>query len=436
MGGGLFDDLIPNRGGAPAPIPQPTPYTPTQQRVVAPTGRPAPVGRTTTTTPMPTPDTGGGGGGLFDKMGGSSAGPRYDPNLRLWVNPKTGLPLSKADQIMLGGTGVAPSGSGGSPYQITVAPGGEPVEHAVGANVVYNSKLNMYFTVDPKTNKRTPIDPKDVERAGGKLVPNVVTGGQSTSDVAEKSELEGVKGLVAYNTKKMDLFAAGQVKNQAMRESVERMKALMDQGVYGGPGADLALPILDALRNLNIPLGDTAKWDRTRALHALINETIPRIREVGSGSSSDADMRLFKASLPDITNNPNANLLIINGSAQALKHADELHAARERYFRAAKGEKLELPGGGTFEKPYGRTDLTGFEKYAKASGLDHIFKTITDPDQAKLVPKGEVYRTEIPVFKKDKSGKDTADLDYYEAGPKKGQVKMKWGYSIGDYEGE
>jgi hypothetical protein len=441
---GVNGGPAPGAGGAPAPIPQSVPYTPTQQRVATPTGRPAPVRQTTTTTPIPTPDTGGGGGGLFEKMGGSSAGPRYDPNLRLWVNPKTGLPLSKNDQIMLGGTGVAPSGGGaGNPYSA-----GTMLQQGLMTGTVKTIGPGMY--VNPEgivfsLNRRGEVESKTKQESDAilqKLVPNLVTGRDTDPKVAQQVEVEAAKGLIDYNRKKMDLFAAGQVKTQAMRESVDRMKALMEQGVYSGPGTDIALPIQAALRNLGVKIGDDEKWDRTRALHALINETIPRVRETGSGSSSDPDMRLFKASLADITNSPNANMLIINGSAQALKHSDDLHAARERYFSAAKGQELELPGGNvegapkkTFTKQYGQTDLTGFEKYVKASGLDHVFKTITNPDQAKLVPKGEVYRTEIPVFKKDQSGKDTADLDYYEAGPKKGQVKMKWGYSIGDYEG-
>jgi flagellar protein FlgJ len=48
-----------------------------------------------------------------------------------------------------------------------------------------------------------------------------------------------------------------------------------------------------------------------QAAAALINQMVPQQRPAGSGTMSDADLRLFKESLPRIINQPNGNAIIL-----------------------------------------------------------------------------------------------------------------------------
>lgn len=56
----------------------------------------------------------------------------------------------------------------------------------------------------------------------------------------------------------------------------------------------------------------TQGLDDIQAAQALINALVPEQRPAGSGPMSDADLELFKQSLPRIINSPNGNQIIIN----------------------------------------------------------------------------------------------------------------------------
>lgn len=62
--------------------------------------------------------------------------------------------------------------------------------------------------------------------------------------------------------------------------------------------------------NYGLSLGDDV--NNIQAAQALINALVPEQRPPGSGPMSDADLELFKQSLPRIINQPGANALIIN----------------------------------------------------------------------------------------------------------------------------
>lgn len=57
---------------------------------------------------------------------------------------------------------------------------------------------------------------------------------------------------------------------------------------------------------------DVAGVDNVQAARALINSLVPEQRPAGSGPMSDADLELFKQSLPRIINQPGGNQMIIN----------------------------------------------------------------------------------------------------------------------------
>lgn len=95
----------------------------------------------------------------------------------------------------------------------------------------------------------------------------------------------------------------------------------------GGLEAGQTLVRLDRLEELlaNVPTGATANFkqiagnyginteglDDIQAATALINQMVPEQRPAGSGPMSDADLELFKQSVPRIINQPGGNQRII-----------------------------------------------------------------------------------------------------------------------------
>lgn len=85
--------------------------------------------------------------------------------------------------------------------------------------------------------------------------------------------------------------------------------------------------------------------DDVQAAQALINQMVPGQRPAGSGTMSDADLALFKASLPSIVNQPGGNARIIS-TIKAINEYDMAQAeiARQianREITPAEGRRLQ-----------------------------------------------------------------------------------------------
>jgi hypothetical protein len=85
--------------------------------------------------------------------------------------------------------------------------------------------------------------------------------------------------------------------------------------------------------------------DDIQAAQAIINQMVPLQRPPGSGTMSDADLALFKASLPAILNQPGGNTKIIT-TAKAINsyyiaQADIAERVANREISPAEGRKLQ-----------------------------------------------------------------------------------------------
>lgn len=85
---------------------------------------------------------------------------------------------------------------------------------------------------------------------------------------------------------------------------IDRLSALLDDVPTGAVGA-----LKVAAGNFGV---QTEGLDDLQAAQALISSLVPQQRPEGSGPMSDADLELFKKSLPRIINSPNANQIILD----------------------------------------------------------------------------------------------------------------------------
>ncbi|HWT63271.1 MAG TPA: flagellar biosynthesis protein FlgJ [Ochrobactrum sp.] len=99
--------------------------------------------------------------------------------------------------------------------------------------------------------------------------------------------------------------------------------------------------------NYGLRLGDDV--DNIQAAQALINQIVPQQRPAGSGPMSDADLELFKQSVPRIINSPGGNQIIIDtmrGIAQYTAAQGDIAArVAGREIKPDEGRKLlaQLP---------------------------------------------------------------------------------------------
>lgn len=177
---------------------------------------------------------------------------------------------------------------------------------------------------------------------------------------------EGDKFYEALDKKNADTFAALSDTGMQARSKlaqVERLGGLMQASPTGATAA------------LKLAAGEygikTDGLDDLQAAQALINELVPQQRQPGSGPMSDADLALFKQSLPRIINTPDGNQLILDtmrGITQyQIQMGDIADQVANREISAAEGrnriKNLKNPLEGfrtsTKDKTTGKSGVSG-----------------------------------------------------------------------------
>ncbi|MBA4774301.1 MAG: hypothetical protein H2044_01425 [Rhizobiales bacterium] len=150
---------------------------------------------------------------------------------------------------------------------------------------------------------------------------------------------EGDKFYEKLDQKNAETFAT--MSDEGMRSrtkmgQIDRLEALLANSPTGAGAA-----FKQALGEWGIP---TAKLDDIQSTQALINELVPQQRQPGSGPMSDADLALFKQSLPRIINQPGGNTMILNAMRGITQYQIQMgeiaDAVADRSIKPAEGRKM------------------------------------------------------------------------------------------------
>jgi hypothetical protein len=118
-------------------------------------------------------------------------------------------------------------------------------------------------------------------------------------------------------------------------QTLNQMSGLLENAPTGFGGA-----VQTMLGEFGIP---SEGLSELQALQALINQIVPAQRQPGSGPMSDADLALFKQSVPRIINQPGGNRIILDrmrGIAQYQAQQAQIAAAvADRQMTPAQGRK-------------------------------------------------------------------------------------------------
>lgn len=154
------------------------------------------------------------------------------------------------------------------------------------------------YAADEKAAGRTPIGRLEYEQAIRKA------GANSTTNIVGG---EGDKFYENLDKKNAEMFSALSdegVRARGKLAQINRLQGLLSAAPQGG---------LAALKQAAGEYGiNTEGLSDIQSAQALINELVPQQRQPGSGPMSDADLALFKQSLPRIINQPGGNETIVN----------------------------------------------------------------------------------------------------------------------------
>lgn len=127
------------------------------------------------------------------------------------------------------------------------------------------------------------------------------------------------------------VYSAGlaATRNIGRIDQLERFLATAPQGLEGGFKAMAS--------QIGISLGEGT--DEVQAAQAIINSLVPEQRPPGSGTMSDADLALFKSSLPSIMNQPGGNAYIL----QTMRGIAQYDAAGANIVQRLRAGEIDRP---------------------------------------------------------------------------------------------
>lgn len=135
---------------------------------------------------------------------------------------------------------------------------------------------------------------------------------------------EAFAGADAKTISEIETAGQSALRNIGLVDELDRLLATAPQGAAG------------AMTQFAGQLGlATDGTDDVQAAQAIISQLVPAQRPPGSGTMSDADLALFKQSLPAIINQPGGNQLII-GTMRKIAEYDAAGAAIVQKLRAGE----------------------------------------------------------------------------------------------------
>lgn len=160
-----------------------------------------------------------------------------------------------------------------------------------------------------------------------------VSSGTSVNiDMGEKAGVKFAEQFAAADAKTIaDVSAAGSAADRNLGR-LDRLEELLASAPQGATGA-----VKLALGNLGF---ETEGLSDIQAAQALINSLVPEQRPAGSGPMSDADLALFKQSLPRIINQPGGNRLILD-TMRRINEYDRQGALIVQELRAGTIDRAE-----------------------------------------------------------------------------------------------
>jgi hypothetical protein len=216
--------------------------------------------------------------------------------------------------------------------------------------------------IDPST----PEGQKKIQEMLMKSDTNISLGAGKREEIYLKSALEDRK-QIRQNT----------VVEPKVEVRLDQAIALLEGGLKTGALEKGLLPFKKLAAGMGF-LGDenVQELSEQEALNAFANQLVPMQRVAGSGSTSDADMQLYKDTIFSLDKTPYANLIIAKTMKQINRHNKQRLALLDKYIEE-------------------RQTTLGFGDYAD-SQLPRIFERVDGKnDLQKLYEEGEVNEGDV-----------------------------------------
>ncbi|KQW62697.1 hypothetical protein ASD02_00765 [Ensifer sp. Root1252] len=186
-----------------------------------------------------------------------------------------------------------------------------------------------YYREFETQNGRTPLGPLEWEQAQRKA-------GAGTTNVSVGESDKFYENLDKKNAESFAALSDAGMQARARMGQINRLEGIfanVPQGIEGG--------FKKIAGDWGIPIGEGTS--DIQAASALLEKMVPEQRAPGSGPMSDADIRMFRASLPRIINQPGGNELIFQTMRGISEYEQQMgviaDAVADREITPAEGRK-------------------------------------------------------------------------------------------------
>jgi hypothetical protein len=219
-------------------------------------------------------------------------------------------------------------------------PNGEKFAAAIEAGMPANQVYQAYMASAQQPETYKPMTGKQINEQFGTSLPedklfNISPKGQITQVGGGGVTIEGDKGVDEFakqDAKTLsDTFTAGATAKSNLNK-INRLSSLLSNVETGSMAA-----LKSTMGNFGI---ETEGLGDIQAAEALINAMVPAQRPAGSGPMSDADLDLFKRSLPRLINQPYGNQIIIQ-TLRGIAEYDAMGADIVQQYRTGQISKSE-----------------------------------------------------------------------------------------------
>ena len=205
--------------------------------------------------------------------------------------------------------------------------------------LISGSDAGKYLLAVPKDDSTAVKKNYDYDVASGAFTGSLLDYQLAMKKAGATNVTVGDEGSEAFEKK------FGQLDAQALADvgiagaTASRSLAQIDrlEGLLANVQTGMTANLKQIAGNFGIP---TAGLNDIQAASALINSLVPAQRPPGSGPMSDADLDLFKKSLPRIINQPGGNQIILN-TMRGIAQYDAMGSDIVQRFRAKEISKVD-----------------------------------------------------------------------------------------------
>ena len=256
------------------------------------------------------------------------------------------------------------------------------------ANFLANKKLDIdqQKLLQPQLSNFTKsliaagIEPSSDQ--GIALLEKELAKASTTIDLGNKTD-EAIK----LETFKMDRKTIEEDKKlirgqKEMNAKLGLMKNILEKGdIDTGVFTNIRKEILGIAAAFNLlDESELNELENLQSFEALASYIIPRMRAIGSGATSDFEVRMYTRAAPNIVNTVNGNLKIIAGFQQVNQYNIDKSKAMEKWFRDNKS-------------------LDGFEDDWEQKTGDQVFPQYTDQESFdELIKSGKLQKNQYVIY--------------------------------------